>query len=262
MKTITFVVPLYNEEKRVGKTFKALNKLSLPVGLKLDKVIFVSDGSKDKTVALLNGYKKKSKIGRNIKIVSYKVNQGKGYAIRTGMLESNADYTLFFDADMSTPLSEIEKFVPFFNQEIDVVVGTRKNGHSTVIKHQPKLREFLGKCFTKITQIALNTNVTDFTCGFKAFSKRSLNAVFQNAIINGWGYDAEIIFLAKKYDFSIAEKAVTWANDERTKVKIYKAVPQTLKELAIIRWNHSIKPVITENVNMQKNFISKLASSI
>src|SRR5437762_432977 len=104
MKKISFVIPFYNEENRIEKTFKALNALVLPVGLKLENIIFVNDGSKDKTLLKLNEFKKKSKFGSKVNIVTYKINQGKGYAIRRGMLESKSDYTLFFDADMSTPL--------------------------------------------------------------------------------------------------------------------------------------------------------------
>ncbi len=262
MKTISFVIPLYNEEKRLNKTFDALSKLSLPYGLKLDKVIFVSDGSIDNTVRLLERFKKTVRIGKSIQILAYKKNRGKGHAIKTGMLESNSDYTLFFDADMSTPLSELKTFMPFIKDGIDVIVGTRKNGESTVIVHQPKYREILGKGFTMITQVVLNLNVSDFTCGFKAFSKRSIKKVFENSKVSGWGYDAEIIFIAKKYGFSIDEKAVIWTNDERTKVKIYKAVPQTFMELWQIRWMHSLKPLLSQVFAPQRALISRLSSLI
>lgn len=254
MKTISFVIPLYNEEKRVNKTFYALNKLSLPKGLKLEEVIFVSDGSTDKTARMLANYKRNSKIEDSIRILSYKNNRGKGHAIKTGMLESKGDYTLFFDADMSTPLEEIKNFMPLIEKGVDVIVGTRKNGYSKVIVHQPKYREILGKGFTMITRLALSLDVSDFTCGFKAFSRNSIKKIFENSRISGWGYDAEIIFLAKKYGFSIDEKAVIWSNDERTKVKIYKAVPQTFMELAQIRWAHSIRPIFNQLLTPQKAF--------
>lgn len=244
MKSISFVIPFYNEEGRIDKTFKALTELSLPLGLTLESIILVNDGSKDKTIDKIEAFKKRSKYGSIIKVVTYKRNRGKGYAIRRGMLESESDYTLFFDADMSTPLSELKKFMPYIDRDVDVIVGTRKNGESTVVKHQPFLREFLGKGFTLLTQIALNVIVTDFTCGFKAFSKSCIKEIFENASINGWGYDAEILFLANKYGYEIEEKAVIWANDERTKVKLYKAIPQTLQELWQIRWMHTIRPFI------------------
>jgi dolichyl-phosphate beta-glucosyltransferase len=242
MKTISFVIPVYNEEKRIDKTFEALRNVKLPRGLRLDRVVFVDDGSVDSTFQLISQFSRESSVP--ITVVSYGKNAGKGNAIRLGMLEtlSKSDYALFFDADMSTPLTELSKFLPQFNKGVNVVVGTRKNGHSTVIKHQPLYREVLGKVFTKITQISLNCYVTDFTCGFKAFSQKSVKKIFSNAKINGWGYDAEILFLAKKYGLSMNEVAVTWANDERTKVNLKSAIIKTLLELWSIRWIHTIKP--------------------
>lgn len=244
--TVTFVIPVYNEELRLEKTFEALRSFKAPRGLKLQEVIFVNDGSTDKSEFKISNLKFKieKKLGTKIMIISYKPNRGKGYAIKKGMLASSSDYTLFFDADMSTPLSELEKFVPFMKKQTDVIVGTRKNGHSTVIKHQPFIREKLGKCFTLLTQVTLNTWVTDFTCGFKAFSKDATNEIFSKAQIDRWGYDAEIIFLARILNFSIQEKAVTWANDDRSKVSLTRAIPQTLGELMRIRYMHSMLPLL------------------
>lgn len=251
MKTLSFVIPVYNEENRLDKTFKALQELQLPRGLSLLEVIFVNDGSIDKTGTLIKQFAFKKRKFMTIRLISYSQNKGKGYAIRQGMRNAKGDYALFFDADMSTPLSEIAKFVPFMEQDIDVIVGTRKNGKSTVIKHQPKFREALGKGFTKITQLALNLQVTDFTCGFKTFSKASRTVVFSKALIDGWGYDAEILFLAKNYGFSMVEKAVTWSNDERTKVKLYKAVPQTLFELYKIHKAHTVTPLLHDALSLR-----------
>ncbi len=246
MKTISFVIPVFNEEQRIDKTFKALAYFKAPKGLRLSEVIFVDDGSKDKTVLKINKIKAKlaKKLKTKIKIVSYSKNQGKGYAVKKGMLSSKADYTLFFDADMSTPLSELNKFIPFIGKGTDVIIGTRKNGKSTVLVHQPKIRELLGKGFTLLTKTILRLNVTDFTCGFKAFSKKAKDQIFTKSIIKRWGYDAEIIFLASKYEFTIAEKAVIWSNDKDTKVKLYKAVPETFAEIFKIYWAHEIKPAI------------------
>jgi len=251
MKTISFVIPVFNEENRLTKTFEALRELQLPRGLSLLEVIFVNDGSTDKTQFQISNFKFQMKNKLLIKIVSYRTNRGKGYAIRQGMSKAKGDYALFFDADMSTPLSEIAKFIPYMDQNIDVIVGTRKNGKSTVIKHQPKFREILGKGFTRITQIALNLQVTDFTCGFKAFSKQARSIVFSKALIDGWGYDAEILFLAKFNGFSMVEKAVTWSNDERTKVKLYKAVPQTLFELYKIHKEHTVTPLLQDALSLR-----------
>lgn len=239
MKTISFVIPFYNEEKRILKTISALKKGFNFNGLKLEKVIFVNDGSKDKTARIISSFKKQleKKLKAKIKIISYSKNQGKGYAIKKGMLTSNSDYTLMFDVDMSTPLNQIKKFIPYFEKNIDVIIGTRKNGKSTVIKHQPLYRELLGKGFTLITNIILNVWVTDFTCGFKAFSKYAKNRIFENTKINRWAYDAEVLYLAKKMNLEIIEVPVLWKNDPLTKVNLIKDLPETLKDLFKIRFN-------------------------
>ena len=249
MKTLSFVIPVYNEQTRIKKTFEALKRVKLPHGLKLSEVIFVNDGSTDQTKTKINRFRSKNKKIANIKLVNYEKNMGKGFAVRQGMLSGSADYILFFDADMSTPLSEIDKFVPLMEADADVIFGTRKNGQSTVLKHQPLYRELLGKGFTLMTKAALGVKTTDFTCGFKAFSRNASFRIFSKALINGWGYDAEIAFLAKKSGFEIYEQSVIWTNDERTKVKLYKAIPQTVADLFKIHLNHSIRSAF-ENASL------------
>lgn len=239
MKTLSFVIPVYNEEERLEKTFNALSKGFSYDGIKLEKVLFVNDGSTDNTALLIKKNKQKLEkaLKAQVKVITYSPNKGKGYAVRTGLIASDSDYTLFFDADMSTPITEFSKFMPIIKEGYDVIVGTRKNGHSTVVKRQPLYREVLGRGFTLLSQVILNTWVTDFTCGFKLFSKKSKIAITERAKIDRWGYDAELMFLAQKLGFSMKEKSVLWANDERTKVNLLKALPQTLSELFMIRLN-------------------------
>jgi len=253
MKTLSFIIPMYNEEERLQKTLSALKTLSLPRGLTLEEVIFVNDGSLDHTKKLLLKARPSlaAKLKTTVKVISYAQNQGKGYALRQGMKAAHGDYALFFDADMSTPLSELKKFTPKMESGIDVIVGTRKNGKSTVIKHQPKLRETLGKGFTLLTRTALNIReVTDFTCGFKAFSRQSYSRIFAQSIINGWGYDAELLYLAVKQKYTMVEVPVHWSNDERTKVNLSKAIPQTLKEIATIKFHHGVKGFLSSTKNV------------
>lgn len=242
--SLSFVIPVFNEQERIDLTFKALASLSLPANISLKEVIFVNDGSGDKTVRLIE----KSSLSKkfDLKLITYSTNKGKGYALKQGMLKATGDYTLFFDADMSTPLTEIKKFVPFMKKGVPVIIGTRKNGHSTVTRHQPLYREVMGKAFTLITQVAISSEVTDFTCGFKVFSRKARTLIFQESLINRWGYDAEIMCLAKINSLKIREVPVIWANDERTKVKIIPAVSNTLIELAIIIYSHRLKRYLNE----------------
>lgn len=251
MKTISFVIPVYNEEKRLSKTFKALEKLQPPrgrlalsgvEGLKLEEVIFVDDGSNDRTLLEIRHWKLEieKKLKTQINLLSYTQNQGKGFALRMGMLASSSDYTLFFDADVATPLSQLSKFVPYMKKSIDVIIGTRKNDQSSILKHQPFPREMLGQGFTRLARFILQTRVSDFTCGFKAFSKKAKEGLFSKMIINGWGFDAEALFLAKRLNLEVLEVPVLWADDQQTKVRLWKAVPQTLLELFLILWYHQL----------------------
>ncbi len=238
-KTLTFVIPVYNEETRLSKTFKALLKGISFAGIKLEKIIFVDDGSIDNTLEQIKKHKsqiqKKTKAG--IKIISYKGNKGKGYAVKKGMLASNSAYTLLFDADMSTPITEFKKFLPYMRKNVPVIIGTRKNGESTVIRPQPLYRQLLGRGFTLLSNLILNTKVTDFTCGFKAFSKIAKNEIFSYSRIKRWGYDSEIIFLATKMGLEIKEKAVKWSDVKKSKVNVFHDVFGSFKELIEIRIN-------------------------
>ena len=117
-----------------------------------------------------------------------------------------------------------------------MIIGTRKNGESTVVKHQPRFRELLGRAYTLLSQLILNTWVTDFTCGFKAFSREARVDVFTRSMIDRWGYDSEILYLSRKLGYNIVEKAVIWSDDSDTKVKLSKAVFTSLAELFRIRF--------------------------
>lgn len=242
MATLSIVIPVYNEEKRIYKVFKAFEKGFNFHGLNLEKVIFVNDGSKDETVLKIKKQKIKLEkvLKAEVQLISYQENHGKGFAVKTGMLASNSDYTLCFDADMSVPLREFEKFLPFIQKGVSVIIGTRKNGESTVVKHQPLYREILGRMFTLLANIVLNTWVSDFTCGFKLFSCEAKEKIFSRLETERWGYDAETLFLAKRFGFQIYEKAVLWNDDKRSRVNLLKDIPCSFLELVKIRSRYFI----------------------
>lgn len=265
MKTISFIIPVYNEERRLLKTFTALRELQLPHDLKLEEIIFVDDGSTDYTVSILNyliSVIKESSLykehGTEYKILSYPVNQGKGYAIRQGMLAAQSEYALFFDADMSTPMSEVKHLMPQIRQGMDVVIGTRKHKDSRVTRAQSLFRAKLGQVFTSMTGFIFNMELTDYTCGFKAFSQRARLAIFTDCRINRWAFDAEILYLAHKYGMSVKEVPVTWQNDEFSKVKLHRDVFLTLLDLSKIIGMHIIAPsfsLLKGQISSDKEYI-------
>jgi glycosyltransferase involved in cell wall biosynthesis len=233
MTTLDLIIPTYNESARLKLTFQALNSFVPPRGIRINKVIFINDGSTDNTLKKIRS----AHLKFPKKILSYSRNQGKGTAIKLGFLNARSDYALFLDADMSTPLTELNKLTTYIRQNIPIIIGTRKNGHSTVTVHQPWIRKHLGKIFTLLSQIILNTWITDFTCGFKAFSRPAYTTIAPLMTINRWGFDSEIIFLAKTLNFPIQEKSLTWADNPATRVNLGLDGFRSLKELFQIRLN-------------------------
>lgn len=227
---LSVIIPVFNETKRLQKldaVFAYLKTVRFT-----SELIIVNDGSTDESLEILESFKKE----HNFKLLSYHRNKGKGYALKFGVKEANGKYILLTDVDLSTPITEFEKFKTFINQ-YDVIIGTRKSDSATLLVRQPKFRELLGKGFTLLSRVVLNLNLSDFTCGFKCFSNRCAKLVFSKSKINRWGYDSEVLFLANKFGYEIKEVPVVWKNDPQTKVRFPQDVFNSLQELLTIRLN-------------------------
>lgn len=227
-KELSIIIPVYNEICRIQAGLTEIVKWH-----KLQpawEFILVNDGSTDDTAKQIKKYK-------FIKLISYPVNQGKGYALKKGVQESTKPLILLADIDWSTPLTELPKLFEMINLT-DLVIGSRKMAGSQVTKHQPWWRELLGKQFTNLSRAWLGLNITDVTCGFKLFKSAAVKKLFGLSKINRWSYDAEILFLAKKLNYKIKEVAVKWENDEKTKVNLIRDIIKSLNDLWQIRWNH------------------------
>lgn len=227
---LSIIVPVYNEEKRmkkgVEKIFRFIDEQKFTV-----ECIIVNDGSTDITLQMLQALKHPS-----LKIISYERNRGKGYAVRKGIKSAKGEYRLFLDIDMSTPIEEFHKFLPFLKR-YDVVIGSRRVRESKILVHQPFLRERMGAVFTFLSATILSVAVSDFTCGFKCFSKKASQIVFSLGSLDGWGFDSEIIFLSQKKGFAIKEVPVVWKNDTQTRVVLLKDVFLSFWDLLTIRIN-------------------------
>lgn len=230
---LSIIIPLYNEESRLrnlSKIYKYLNNLNFDY-----EVLLVNDGSLDKTVQRLKQIYKKFKF----QLISYDKNRGKGFAVRGGMLDAKGKYRLFTDIDLSTPIDQLNKFIPQL-KKADILIGSRKTAGAHLYKRQSFIRENLGKGFTLLSRMILDLEISDFTCGFKCFSKKSSISIFSKQKIERWGFDSEILFIAKKLGFSIKEVPVNWSHDPRSKVRFPHDIISSLSDLYKIKYHSNV----------------------
>ena len=230
---LSVIIPAYNEEKRLPKTLVEIDKYLRKQDYDYE-IIVVNDGSKDKTAQIVEDFK--SKIA-NLKLIDNKINHGKGYVIRQGMLEAKGEFRVFTDADNSTPIDQIEKMWPEFEKGYDVVIGSRDIRGAILEPPQPWWRRFLGEVFGLLTNLIVGTwGIKDTQCGFKGFTQRATKDIFPRCKINRFAFDPEILIIAKKLGYKIKEIPIFWRNDPRSKVK-FKSMIKMGFDLLKIRWN-------------------------
>lgn len=229
-ESVTVVVPAYNEEKRIGEALKQIRDALEATGLQFE-IIPVDDGSRDTTREIMDLY---ARDDQRIRPVSYSPNRGKGHAVRRGMLASRGSLLLFTDCDLSTPLAELPRFLQLARQ-YDIVVASRALPTSIIPVRQPFHRRVLGTLSRWLVAHVLGLDIRDTQCGFKLFRRRALG-LFKKQKIDGFGFDFEILFLAKQEGFSVKEVGVTWQNGSGSKVRLLD-FPRTLLELIRVRQN-------------------------
>lgn len=225
---ISIVIPAYNEASRVGKTVQKIHDYMKD---QKHEIIVVSDGSSDNTVSVV----KQLNIP-TVKTIEYSPNRGKGYAVKTGMLQAKGDYILFSDADLSTPIEQIQKFMPYAF-EFDVMIGSRALDRRLLAKKQPFYRDFIGRVFNKIVRIFAVRGIKDTQCGFKWFTRKAAKEVFTKVSIEGFGFDVEALMIAQKLGYKIKEIPVVWINDEATKVSPIKDSIRMFCDVLKVRYN-------------------------
>lgn len=238
---LSIIIPCYNEEKRIEESVDKITKYMRSKKLDVE-LIFVNDGSTDKTQHILNKLNRKLTKEYNIynTIISLKNNTGKGYAIRRGIKEAKGDLILLCDADLSTPITEFKKLEKF-KDSYDIIIGSRKQKDSYVIKPQSFLRTFLGKSYSKMSNILLNIRVNDFTCGFKLLKNTQAKEIVKRMKINRWTYDSEILKIAVIHKYPIKEVGIVWENDKASKVKLTRDLVFSFIDLVRIIINSSLK---------------------
>jgi dolichyl-phosphate beta-glucosyltransferase len=230
---LSVVIPAYNEAQRIGPTLEAIASYLRVRGVDYE-IIVVSDGSTDSTEDIIHNHARDN--GR-IRLVSYHPNRGKGCAVRTGVLEARAENVLFSDADLATPIEELETLQKAAENGFDVVIGSRALTDSVIIGWRPWYRELSGKVFNMIIRLLAVSDIRDTQCGFKYFKDGSAAKIFSVARMNGYGFDVEALYLARKLDYRIREIGIHWDNSPTTKVSLLRHTLPMLLDVIRVRVN-------------------------
>jgi dolichyl-phosphate beta-glucosyltransferase len=229
---LSIVIPSYNEELRLPVT---LSRIAAYVGSsnREVEVIVVDDGSRDRTISVAESFRNKIP---SLRVVSNGENRGKGYSVRHGMREARGGIVLFTDADLSAPIEELEKLLPAMENH-DVAIGSRAVDRSLITVHESAFREFAGIIFNKIVRLILRLPFVDTQCGFKLFRREACRIIFDQQRIERFGFDPELLYLARHHGLRAVEIPVRWGHSPATKVNMLRDSVQMFLDVFLIRWN-------------------------
>lgn len=213
---LSVVIPAYNEESRIGSTIAKI-RVYLSQQAFSYEIMVVDDGSRDKTVELAL---KALEDLPDYQVLSLRKNCGKGYSVREGMLRARGQTILFSDADLSTPIEELGRFLPWLEQEYEIVIGSRALPDSDIQVRQSLLRESMGKIFNVFVRLLFLPDIKDTQCGFKLFSRDAARMIFPLLCTSGFSFDVEALVLAHKLGYRIKQVPIVWRNSGQSKVKI------------------------------------------
>jgi glycosyltransferase involved in cell wall biosynthesis len=230
---LSIVIPAYNESARIEAALS--NVLACVESRAWDAdILVVDDGSTDNTTAIVQHW---MTANPRIHLIQNPGNRGKGYSVRNGLLQSAGDIVMFTDADLSAPIEEAERLFDAIDAGADVAIGSRWLDKQKQTVHQPIYRRFFGRCFNWVTRRVIGLPFKDTQCGFKAFRRDAAQTIFRLQTIERWGFDPEILFIARKLKYNIVEVPVTWGHDERSRISYLKDGLKMLEEMAEIRTN-------------------------
>jgi dolichyl-phosphate beta-glucosyltransferase len=233
---LSIVIPAYNEEARLSRALARIRGYlaSRGMGAEQAEIIVVDDGSKDATAQIVQEWLRQLP---SLRLVSNGQNRGKGYSVRHGMLEARGRIALFTDADLSAPIEEADKLFAALKAGNEVAIGSRALDRSLISTHQSRLRELAGMIFNGFVRLFTGLPFHDTQCGFKAFLSEPSRIVFEQQHIERFGFDPEILFLARRHCLRAVEIPVRWAHDPATKVHVVRDSLLMFGDLIVIRWN-------------------------
>jgi len=230
---LSIVIPAYNECARIEGALERVMRCIEDRGWDAE-VIVIDDGSNDSTVDVVQHW---MALYERLHLVKNDGNRGKGYSVRNGLLQAAGDIVMFTDADLSAPIEEAERLFAALDAGADVAIGSRWLDKQKQTVHQPLYRRFFGRCFNKVTRLVIGLPFQDTQCGFKAFKREAAQTIFRLQTIERWGFDPEILFIARKLKYRIVEVPVTWGHDERSRMSYLRDGMKMLEEMAQIRTN-------------------------
>ncbi|MBV9850188.1 MAG: glycosyltransferase family 2 protein [Armatimonadetes bacterium] len=235
--SVSIIIPAYNEESRLPTTLVCTAEYFAGRGEAFDLVV-VDDGSRDATAQVVADFAR-THPQVPVQCLSYGGNRGKGYAVRYGVLRARGDLRLFCDADLATPPEEYEVVLAAMRDlNADIGIGSRPLRESHLLVHQPWYREMLGRGFNKIVQMLAVPGINDTQCGFKIFTASAAQEVFSRCRVDGFAFDAEALYVARKLGYAIAEVPIRWSHKAGSKVDMMRDGLKMLRELAAIRHLH------------------------
>jgi dolichyl-phosphate beta-glucosyltransferase len=231
---LSIVIPAYNEASRILQTLGSI-KLYLEQTGYDSEVIVVNDGSSDSTAEMVTA---QALTWSLLRLIHNPGNQGKGFSVKNGALQARGRIVLFTDADLSAPIAELPKLVdPILRSECDLTFGSRAIDRSLIGVHQSVFREYSGRLFNLFVRLITGLPYSDTQCGFKAFWREKSLPVFERQTINRFGFDPEILYIARRRGLRMQEIPVRWNHVEGTTVRFLKDSVRMFLDLARIRWN-------------------------
>lgn len=230
---LSIVIPAYNESARIESALERVTSCITEQGWNAE-ILVVDDGSSDDTAQIVQRW---MQTHPRLHLIQNPGNRGKGYSVRNGLLQAAGDIVMFTDADLSAPMEEAERLITAIREGADVAIGSRWLDRARQTIHQPLYRQFFGRCFNWITRTVMGLPFKDTQCGFKAFKRSAAQVIFRLQTIERWGFDPEILFIARKLGYQIREVPVTWGHDERSRISYLKDGMKMLQDMAHIRSN-------------------------
>lgn len=230
--TYSIVIPAYNESSRLRPTLDTLLRYVHDQQWDVE-ILVVNDGSKDDTAQVVREY---GKFHPEILLLENPGNRGKGFSVRNGMLHARGDICLFTDADLSSPIEEAQKLLAAINAGADLAIGSRWLKAELQTERQPLYRQAFGRIFNLVLRVVLGMRFVDTQCGFKAFRREAVQRIFPLQKIERWGFDPEILYLARRAGLKVAEVPVVWAHSEGTRLSPLKDGIRMFGEVLRIRW--------------------------